>query len=335
MGHIRCSRWTLGCALGCRLQGLGGGRVRHCSLHHAELPCRLGLASCELASLGHSVENSCFWVGKRVAACMPSGPKPNAVTCTSCLVCHANIARSQRQCASGLMHSVMLACGICTKQACGAGILKASGGDVDRALRRYNRERLPDIKALLALNQLWAARMGIRAEVGAWRPACTCPAYQLGPLDQPLAVLVSAVGKGSYKPATELLSAPCSICMAGARLPAVYVHAQSRLRLLHVISEVDRHQPWMTAQPMPAGTVTFSTNIVWGLQGQSFWEMVSFSSQKMLLNIGVAASFIPFKLAPSIFPRKLLTAAVLSLSAGSCAVLGCSKSSVSVRRCQI
>ena len=37
---------------------------------------------------------------------------------------------------------------------------------MDQALTRYNRERLPDVKALLALNRLWAARWGVRAEVG-------------------------------------------------------------------------------------------------------------------------------------------------------------------------
>ena len=68
---------------------------------------------------------------------------------------------------------------------------------------------------------------------------------------------------------------------------------------------------------MLASTVTFGTNAVWWLQEQSFWEMVSFSSQKMLLNLGVMASIIPFKLAPSIFPRKLLAAAVPSMAAGS------------------
>jgi 2-polyprenyl-6-methoxyphenol hydroxylase-like FAD-dependent oxidoreductase len=40
-----------------------------------------------------------------------------------------------------------------------AGVLKdtlASGGDVDTALRRYTERRLPDVKALLLINQLMA-----------------------------------------------------------------------------------------------------------------------------------------------------------------------------------
>ena len=71
------------------------------------------------------------------------------------------------------MRSAKLGCRCHPEWNTGAGILKASGGNVDHALQRYNRERLPDVKALLSLNQLWAARMGIRAEVGAWRHACT------------------------------------------------------------------------------------------------------------------------------------------------------------------
>ena len=48
----------------------------------------------------------------------------------------------------------------------GAGTLQACGGDVDAALKRYNAERLPDVQALLNLNQMWIARLGSSQEVG-------------------------------------------------------------------------------------------------------------------------------------------------------------------------
>ena len=43
--------------------------------------------------------------------------------------------------------------------------MQACNGDVDAALRQYNAERLPDVQALLKLNQMWSARMGLRQEV--------------------------------------------------------------------------------------------------------------------------------------------------------------------------
>ena len=46
-----------------------------------------------------------------------------------------------------------------------AGILEASKGNVDAALKQYNAERLPDVLALVNLNQMWSARIGMRTEV--------------------------------------------------------------------------------------------------------------------------------------------------------------------------
>ena len=46
-----------------------------------------------------------------------------------------------------------------------AGILEASMGNVDAALKQYNAERLPDVLALVNLNQMWSARIGMRTEV--------------------------------------------------------------------------------------------------------------------------------------------------------------------------
>ena len=46
-----------------------------------------------------------------------------------------------------------------------AGILEDSMGNVDAALKQYNAERLPDVLALVNLNQMWSARIGMRTEV--------------------------------------------------------------------------------------------------------------------------------------------------------------------------
>ena len=36
---------------------------------------------------------------------------------------------------------------------------------MDAALRQYNKERLPDVQALLAVNQMWSNKLGMRQEV--------------------------------------------------------------------------------------------------------------------------------------------------------------------------
>ena len=52
-----------------------------------------------------------------------------------------------------------------TRSSCCAGILEACGGGLDAALQQYNTERLPDVQALLTLNQMWSARLGTNQEV--------------------------------------------------------------------------------------------------------------------------------------------------------------------------
>ena len=36
---------------------------------------------------------------------------------------------------------------------------------MDAALQQYNRDRLPDVQALLAVNQMWSNKLGMRQEV--------------------------------------------------------------------------------------------------------------------------------------------------------------------------
>ena len=135
------------------------------------------------------------------------------------------------------MHSAKLACRTDPGQGSGAGILKASGGNVDRALQCYNRERLPDIKALLALNQLWAARMGIRAEVGASWHACTRSTCQLDSIEQ----LTGYAGEAAMRQQLSCRGSCAAACVPGWHMlshvrPAVHVLEQRCVHEWHMLN---------------------------------------------------------------------------------------------------